>query len=402
MPPTEQFDFLLEHGDRYALLGSGERVQPDKAGMPADEGIHIVAGMAKLGGPEVIGRLPGRSGAQVDRSGRWLGVGAGESEMHLYDADGLRPGFRFQASGLIHPHGDLIAVRDGDDLHLHAPDGHVLQSARFPRSREWWADEKFEFSACGEYLWHVATPADGKAALVLLRCPSLEVCDSRPPTEYSSWGELLTSVNSATGHLAVCRQAGDSFLFVEFYGIRKSKIRHQRARAHRRDGGVDSPLNEEPIFAPGGKRFLLQVSYGDLHEYSFPDCQHLASIWETLLCKERGDDHPRIDSFGYFGPLVLARLGDEILALRSGDLVPSPLPVRWGGYPLSNGLLVSSDRRRAKIARYQLTRRPFPVAAALDSKSTRAVAVYRRVGPGWHDITAEVGWLETNFTVARE
>src|SRR4051794_32560787 len=46
MPSAEQLDFLLEQGKRFAILGSGERVEP--AGeLPADAGTHLVAGTAR-------------------------------------------------------------------------------------------------------------------------------------------------------------------------------------------------------------------------------------------------------------------------------------------------------------------------------------------------------------------
>ena len=49
IPPVEQLDYLLEKGDRFAILGSGERVEPGEGGLPADAGTHLVAGTARKG-----------------------------------------------------------------------------------------------------------------------------------------------------------------------------------------------------------------------------------------------------------------------------------------------------------------------------------------------------------------
>jgi hypothetical protein len=57
MPAAEQLDFLLEHGSRYAVLGSGERITPGEGGLPRDAGTHLVAGTARKGAYEFDPRV---------------------------------------------------------------------------------------------------------------------------------------------------------------------------------------------------------------------------------------------------------------------------------------------------------------------------------------------------------
>ena len=329
----------------------------------------------------------------------------------------LSPAFRFESLGLkdrvaIHPQGDLVASREGDDICLHGPDGHLIRSAPFPRSIEWWADESFEFSACGEFLWLVLTPPDGKAVLLLLRCPSLEICDSCLPSrddgnaadEGDSWREIATAVNPATGHLAIRRQAGDNFLSLHFYDIRAGKIRLQDPHldsTEDHNGDIPGERVWPPVFAADGKRFLLLDSDGFLHEFSYPDCRHLAVAQQYDLREEQEDYETRITSYGYAGPLALISLGSEVLALRSGDLRPSPFSVEINSEVLPNGLLIGSYSDVTDITEFHLTGHPFPVVAALDSKTTRVTTIYRKVRSRWQEIE-DVGWLETNFSVTRE
>ncbi len=418
IPPAEQLNYLLENGDRYAILGSGERVEPGEGGLPADTGTYLVAGTARKGVRQFKELPPGWP--KLDPCRRWFGIkGYEEPTLHLFDVShSLSPAFRFELSGLkgrvaIHPQGDLVASREGDDICLHGPDGHLLRSAPFPRSTEWWADESFEFSTCGEFLWLVLTPPDGKAVLLLLRCPSLEICDSCLPSrddgnaddEGTSWFEVATAVNPATGHLAIRRQVGDDFLSLHFYDIRTAKIRLQGSHLNAtRDHNRVIPGERvwPPVFSVDGKRFLLLDSDGFLHEFSFPDCRHLAVAREYELRKEREDYETCITSCGYAGPLVLISLGREVLALRSGDLRPSPFCLDINTEVLPNGFLMVSYSNATDMTAFHLTGRPFPVVAALDSKTSRVTTIYRKVRSRWQEIDDDVGWLETNFSVTRE
>jgi hypothetical protein len=419
LPPAEQLDFLLEHGERYAILGSGERIEPGDSGLPSNAGTHLVAGKARKGVFSFHELPPGVP--RLDPVRRWLGIqGYEEPTLDLFDPKkALSPAFRFQLPGLqgrvaIHPQGDLIATREGDDLILYGPDGHRLRSASFPRSNEWWAAESFEFSTCGEFLWLASTPPDGKAVLHLLRSPSLEVSDSCDPSwnpdspydQPGSWREISTSTNPATGHLAIRRQAGDDFLTLHFYDIKESKIRLLGSHVTAIKDNIPGERVWTPVFAPDGKRFLLLDSDGFLHEFSFPDCRRLATAQQTDLRKDPEDYDARIDSYGYAGPLVLIKLRDEVLALRSGDLRLSPwyvdANVKDYCTVLPNGLLCTRYIDATDLNEFRLRGRPFPIVAAIDSKTTRATAVYRKARSRWQEIDDEVGWLEMIFAVRRE
>jgi hypothetical protein len=114
MPQAEQLDFLLEHGKQYAILGSGQRVKPGKAGLSSDAGTHLVAGAARKGVYSFHRLPPGVP--QLDPARRWLGIkGSKEPTLALFDLSmALSPGFHFQWSEIkgrvaIHPKGDLRA-----------------------------------------------------------------------------------------------------------------------------------------------------------------------------------------------------------------------------------------------------------------------------------------------------
>jgi hypothetical protein len=155
------------------------------------------------------------------------------------------------------------------------------------------------------------------------------------------------------------------------------------------------------MFPADGKRFLLLDSDGFLHEFSFPACAPLATVVESRLREEpwgEGD----IESLAYSGAYFLVNLGGDLLVLRSGDLAHSPLPVGRGFEVLENGMLLRRQAGHGDIHEFHVEGSPFPVVAALDAKSSRATGVFRKTRSRWQDLTAQVGWLQTNFTVARE
>ncbi len=404
MPPAEDLDFLLENGDKYAILGSGERVEPGGRGLPEGMGTHLVLGTARKGGVHVIGHVPGGA-IRFDPTRRWLGVDVTGDGLHLFDtANGLRPGFRFEATGAIHPQGDLVACRHGDEIRLHAPDGHVLHSARFPAKG--WPGEWLTFSACGEFLWFACTPPGRPAVLLLLRCPSLELADECPPSPEPGrgyWAELVGSVNPATGHLALRRQAGDDFIDLYFYKAEGGRIvRLDKHFTGTDEAGIPGECVQcAPVFTADGKRFLLLDSDGFMHSYDFPSCGKSGELCETELREEMWGDVPMYEP-GTAGEHVLVNLDRELFVLRPDDLRHSPLPLSDRFQVLENGLLVAWDGEPREVAEFRLTGRPSPVVAALDSKSARAVSVYCKARSRWRDITAEVGWLETRFPVVRE
>jgi hypothetical protein len=417
MPPTEQLDFLLENGDRYVILGTGERIRPEGK-LSRDAGVCFVAGTARKGGIRIIGRdlPPGRP--VLDPSHRWLGiVDYKKPTLQTFDLTrSLSPAFRFQSPGLkghvaIHPEGDLVATRERDHIRLHGPDGQLIRSARFPRSGERWASESFEFSACGGFLWLALTPPDGKAVLLLLRCPSLEVCDSRPPAWESenpyeqqpdSWTELTTATNPVTGHLAIRRQAGDDFINLHFYVAKKGKIHLSEEHDPTLMGVIPGETVWTPVFSPDGKRFLLLDSDGYLHEFSFPACRHLAVVQQGDLRQDRDDYETRITSYGYSDRFALACLGDDLLLLRPGDLAWSPHALPGSIEILPNGLLLDRYSNVNDVWQAHHSGHPFPVITALDARTNRVTAIFRKTRSQWKETGEfEVGWVETNFAVAQ-
>jgi hypothetical protein len=159
-------------------------------------------------------------------------------------------------------------------------------------------------------------------------------------------------------------------------------------------------------FAPDGKRFLLLDRDGFLHEFSFPDCRLLVTARETDLRKVREDYGIDIDSYGY-----AARSSSSSSVTKSWPCVraTSGLPpqdvdanVRDTCTVLPNGLLSTRYRDGTDVTEFRLGGRPFPVVAAIDSETTRAVAVYRKARSRWQQADDEVGWLDLNFSVRRE
>jgi hypothetical protein len=412
MPPTEQLDFLLEHGDRYAILGSGERVQPS-GGLPRNAGTHLVGGIAKKGTWKSTDLPPGR--IRLDPSYRWLGIASyRKPTLQLFDVlKGLTPAFRYEMPGLkrhfaIHPQGDLVATRQGGNICLHGPDGHLIRSARFRRSRREYADELFEFSACGGYLWLATTPPGDKAVLRLLRCPSLEMADSRPPEQApwleshydtsASWDELSIAVLPAHGHLFIHRRAGDTDIGLDIYGVEGGQVRLLNQDVRRFYDGLMGDLWRLPVFSADGKRLFVNDNGGYFHEYSYPGFGSHTQESDEVVPSDLAEYEDRLMGYAYSGDVVLLAVGQEVRVLRSGDLRLSPYPVAGAASVLPNGFLLVSGYVRNEITEFRVTGRSFPVVAAIDSKSTRATAVYRKARSRWTQID-DVGWLETPFDI---
>src|SRR5205085_2688887 len=109
----------------------------------------------------------------------------------------------------------------------------------------------------------------------------------------------------------------------------------------------------------------------------------------------------RFGSYGYQGTLVLVALGKEVLAFRSGDLRPCPYPVEGNCEPMANGDTIARYSNLNSIGSKRLAGQSYPVVVALDSRTTRTVGIYRKKRSGWEDVSDDIGWVETAFSVAR-
>jgi hypothetical protein len=419
-PSFDDLEFVRTNATTAVRLGSGQRITPSGR-LPLDAGIHLVAGKARRGGVRSIATVPeGEHFLSAD--GRWLGIldPVNRTDLALYDTTRGQRGFCFEVPWpvrealAVHPTGEMVASRHDGQLQVLLPDGQVLLSAEYPvcptrRFAGGSYQELIRFSPCGQYLWFAYTPPDEMAVLLLLRWPTLEVLDScAPPFEVggyyereNTWWEVSASVSPATGHLAVMRQAGSTFLTLDFYKVRGDRIVHLPEHIYRDDLKIEDP--SETGFAPDGARFVAQ----DLvfTEFSFPDCSVLAQTVGSDLI--RGDGI--IEAFGYSGNHILVavegdlRLGAveyDLRVLRSGDLKASVKSLGPVQKVLANGHVLTPGEGGRQLQAFALEGEPLDVVAELDSERNDAVGVYHRKSNTWTDITAEVGWVELNFELA--
>jgi hypothetical protein len=412
MPPTaDDLDYVALDGQHRVILASGARIEPTEP-LPREAGVYLVAGQARPGGLRPVASFPGGwSSTCLSPDYRWLGVveETNLSTLRLYDTtQRFRPGFSFEIERLsssvaIHPSGEMIACRVGDDLQIHLPDGEVLRSATYPRPEGAWWDEAFLVSPCGGYLWFAHATGEERGRLFLLRCPGLELLDSCPPgfdprnpyDSEDSWLELTATPGPATNHIALSREIGDDFLTLDFYTVRNNRIQHHPRHVFATDGDIPGERAGGAYFGADGRSFLVLDSDGFLHEFSFPDCEHLASRTDSELGEGAAETRD-IDTFGFSGEHILVSLDEELLALRSGEMQQSLLGLGVVREVLPSGLVLT-DR---EVQAYHLEAERLPVVVELDSEMNRVRAVYHRRGGGWADITAEVGWVETQFRLA--
>jgi hypothetical protein len=401
-------EFVQANGTRAVQLGSGERIEPIGS-LPLDAGIHLVAGIARCGGLRSITTLP-EGATFLSPNGRWLGIldPADWTSLALYDTTTGKRGFCFEVRGVqdVHPSGEMVVCRDDAGLHLLLPDGQELASASYPvpvgpgtRFTDGSYMEALLFSPCGEYLWFAYTPPDEMAILLLLRCPTLEVLDScAPPFDprgyydhRNAWGEVSADPSPGSGHVALMRQGGSTFLTLDFFSVRGDRILHAPEHIHASDEKIEDPC--EINFAPDGTRFLA----GDLFftEYSFPGCEVLA---QTV-----GNDIARndfIEAFAYSGEHVLVDVEGEVRVLRSGDLKASVKSLGKVQEVLANGMVLTQGEGGRQLQAFGLETESLPVVAELDSERNQVVAVYHLHGGVWSNVLAEVGWVELNFELA--
>ena len=83
------------------------------------------------------------------------------------------------------------------------------------------------------------------------------------------------------------------------------------------------------------------------------------------------------------------------------------LAAAFARIPPLNGADPTAARRLAGLTNvnhvidWRLIGRPFPVVAAINSRTTRAEAIYRKVRSRWQDVCNDVRGLETRHAVAR-
>jgi hypothetical protein len=413
MAAGEDLELLAAQGDRVVILGSGQRAEPAGA-LPRDAGVHLVAGKARRGGLRHVAALPGGP-TFLSPDYRWLGVldENDETILRLYDTtQEARPGFCFEnPTGshdlALHPCGEMVACRAGNELQLLLPDGQVLRSATFPRRKAGWPEEAFLFSPCGNYLWFAYTDPKGVGTLFPLHCPSLEVLDSCPPTHdpanlYDSegtWLELIATASPGTGHIALRREVGDDFLTLHFYTPRDDRIHLHAYHVYATEDDIPGERAGGAYFSPKGDRFLMHDSDDHLHEFSFPGCRKRATTVGFYLCHP-DRDFRNFETFAYSGNFVLADLEGELVVLRSGDLKFSPLSLGKVHEVLANGMLLLGRQRDQQLQAFHLEPGVLAVVAELDSGTNRVRAVHHRRRGTWSEITAEVGWVELNFELA--
>jgi hypothetical protein len=409
---SADFDFLARHGATHVVLGSGDRARLPGP-LPRDAGVHRVAGTARLGGFRTLRTLPAGP-ALLSPDGRWLGVHCGEA-WRLYDlSNGCADGYSFlpfwpRDEVSLHPSGEMVARRTPDQVELWLPDERLLASTPFPpRNPRRWGREGLTFSACGDFLWFAAAPADGDHSLTLLRVPSLEVLDRIPPPAPEQadgparWREFLLHVKPDSDHLTVSQSAGDSFRCVTFHTVRRGKIVTRRRFVGPDDRGFEGePLNQL-AFAPDGVRFCGFDLYDLIFEWRWSDCsvQRAAGVsWFPY-----GGDSD-VAAVAYWKDLLFVALANGgFHVLESGSLRQKRTVRPLGTSELlPNGMLLRRDRAQTMdVAAFERRREDVKAVMELDSESGRVLRVLRKQGSAWVEITGETAWVEPNFDFERE
>jgi hypothetical protein len=407
----DDLEYVRANPDHAVRLGSGERIAPGGP-LPLDSGMYLVAGKARRGGLRPIASLPaGRTFLSSDR--RWLGIldAADPTALSLHNTtrSGQR-GFCFEVPqghrGLaLHPSGEMVACRHGDELQVLLPDCRLLLAASYPVPTDGWYDEAFLFSPCGDYLWFAHTPRTRVATLLLLRFPTLEVLDRCPPAHdpgnpydgEKTWCEVTATASPATNHLALSRQIGDDFLTLDFYSVRRNRIHRHRAHVWATGGDIAGERAGGAYFAADGKRFLVHDSDDWLNEFSFPTCEALARTAGSFVVH---DHDAEIGTFGYSGKHVLIEVQGQLRVLRSGDLVPSLRSLGPVREVLESGLVLTEGEGGLQLQTFHLEPGTLSVVADLDSARNEAIKIHHRRAGDWNDVTVEICWVELNLGLA--
>jgi hypothetical protein len=409
------FDLLLTHARTHIATPDGQ-LWPQFGPLPVDgpETFFVAATgymdgfvrKATLPAGEVI-LAPDHSRLAVRRGDLW----------RAFDLQG-REGFRFESDGptflhALHPSGEMLARRAASSLDLLLPDGKVWRSLSVSRRKPAYGklqlgtEEMLTFSACGNYLWFAACPADGPDGLWLIRVPEWTVVERGPipagvdETDQGrqktgeKWWENEMAVHPQTNVLGVSRWAGDSFLSVTFHYIadgRRVDHEYQVYGDTAFDGGTVGYLT------PAGRGRWIGLSWGVLCEWDWPSLKRLEC--QTTGAFDYGDQEGLLwDGLAVTGDWILARCETgEIHVLQEWTLVPARTvrPFTHADVLLANGMILQNEGEAMHLLALQL-RSSWDVVLELDAAARCCRKVWAPIDGGWDDFTRDFALLEPAF-----